>query len=248
MHSHSDDSVGGLGAILGLQAGLLQILFLGVLWIFFHCGPMCGPIISGLRLDAMSGGSFTRGLILYQLGRALIYCMFGAIAGALGARLMPSPILAWTISLFFALLLSLKLLPLNSAANLFPSFLVNFVARISRSTHGNLRPFLLGTLLAFLPCMLVFWALGLAASTGSAGAGSLVMFALVVLTFPPLWLSVRALNRLWLSSRLRKWANVGPLFVSWGWTTLMALAYSDLISHFHISFKFLDQTFMLMFW
>ena len=56
------------------------------------------------------------------------------------------------------------------------------------------RAFCLGILMAFLPCMLVFWCLGLAASASHPFDGALLMALLVVMTTPVLLLAAIALD------------------------------------------------------
>ena len=52
--------------------------------------------------------------------------------------------------------------------------------------RSPLRDLALGAVMGFLPCMIVLWALGLSALTGSALHGAAIMLILVALTTPVL--------------------------------------------------------------
>ena len=142
-----------------------------------HCAAMCGPLAA-----AACGGGQPRAL-RYHFGRLLGYALAGSIAGQLGAVLSTPG-------------LPLPLLPLSSA-----TVLLLLAWRLVRSPRAELvqisrrqRPHVWSTLLqllprdplwlggmtALLPCGALAAALALAAATGSAHLGTLVMAGFVV--------------------------------------------------------------------
>jgi sulfite exporter TauE/SafE len=187
-------------------------LGLGLAWTSLHCAGMCGPLVAGFRLGAHPESRrptlrAAAGLACYQLGRMGLYAVAGALVGALGETL-GSRLRDWDLVLggllaagfFLAALRQLGWLrwrrpaAATDHAGERPPFAGRVAARIlgtpgTPGTFGD-RPLLragaLGMAMAFLPCGIVFWALGLAAATASPLYGALTMAALVVLTTPAL--------------------------------------------------------------
>ena len=69
--SHSIDMFYWSALILGLVGN-------------FHCLGMCGPIALAVPLKTETNSARLVSVILYNVGRILIYAMFGAIFGMLG--------------------------------------------------------------------------------------------------------------------------------------------------------------------
>lgn len=239
------------------------------------CGPLLvGLDVAGVR----SGNSALRGagsVLLYQLGRSLTYAWLGALCGLLGAGLArvlrpAGSVLAIALGVValwpFARTLGQSLLRRPTAA---PGLLrlrrsaadqdgkswpLRSVERahdllqpLLASTHP-LRPLALGAAMGLLPCMLVGWALGLAALSGSALRGALVMLLLVAMTTPML-LAVTALPRLArfrASSTLRtRLARALPA-VAGVWLLLCGAAGLGLIQHRHLGVTVLGRPLLLM--
>lgn len=212
----------------------LQVFSLGLLWVFFHCTPMCGPIVAGLNLKQSTDGKLWKALLLYQSGRGLVYLVLGALAGAMGAEFLSStPELGWLITAFLLMMLLQKLF--GSKQNFLPiSWLTKFGA-VTYQLQGAKRVFFMGVLLGFLPCMLMFWALAIAAGTKSALHGALTMFSLILMTSIPIGVSISGGS---LIARLKALPiEAFLLAVSTLWSGLMTAAACDLISHqmWHIS-------------
>jgi hypothetical protein len=105
---------------------------------------------------------------------------------------------------------------------------------------------LTGVMLGFLPCMIVVWALGLAATTGSVFQGALVMVTLVALTTPML-VGVSLLPRVvarFLSPRARKVIPEVAMGLSGSWVVMVGLAGLELVPHVHLH----AGDYMVMLW
>jgi uncharacterized protein len=182
----------------------VQLVGVGLVWISLHCAGMCGPIVIGLDLgDNLSEGAAKRKgkllhsaghITLYQLGRSVTYALFGALAG-LGGMALQNLFREITkiagIGMAIALLLFgiLRLLTSKQSNRIDLFFekmgLGTFLtksAKWARNFAGFKQKFLLGVILGFLPCMITFWALGLAASTQSPLHGAIIMVMLVWMT------------------------------------------------------------------
>lgn len=254
-----------------------QLLSLGLLWVSAHCAGMCGPLLVGLDVAGVRcGHGLVRGagqVLLYQAGRGLTYAWLGGLCGLLGAGL--ARVLRPAGALIALALGAAALWPLavgllrrekDASGQLVrlrrsaedqegKSQRLRFVERANQSllrpllasTHP-LRPLALGAVMGLLPCMLVGWALGLAALAGSPLRGALVMLLLVAMTTPML-LVVTALPRLPLftrASRLRaQLATVLPL-IAGVWLLLCGAAGLGLIEHRHIGVTLLDRPLLLM--
>lgn len=176
---------------------------LGLLWISAHCAGMCGPLLVGLGVGRPQDGAgrlmALASVAAYQGGRASAYAAFGAAAGWVGQavafRLRDGElVLAGILAGVFLLAAIARLAPVRrwfsgvateSAAQSLASRLARPLA-VGLERQPLLRAATLGLALAFLPCGIVFWALGLAAGTGDPLMGAVVMVALVALTTPAL--------------------------------------------------------------
>jgi len=247
-----------------------QLFSVGLVWISLHCVGMCGTLVIGLDVAGVQKGlSPTSGslrILTYQAGRALIYLMFGGMAGLLGATL--KNLIAATggaMSVVFGALVLFTTLP-RLVRRPAPSSTViklgvkkSFFDQVADRLRLLLLPlsqdpspssaFMLGATMGFLPCMITFWALGLAALTGSVLHGALVMLALVVMTTPML-LGASLLPRVF-AQRLGRFAQTLPrllLAMSGLWLILVGLAGLDVISHAHLGFDLLGRHYLVMFW
>ena len=258
-----------------LASPYTQVLSLGLLWVSAHCAGMCGPLLVGLDVAGVrSGRGVLQGagqVLLYQAGRALTYAWLGALSGLLGAGLeramRPAGALLalalGAVSLWGPLrslrqrgeapaaLVRLRRPTVGDDA---PGWRPRVVARlhtillpILESTHP-LRPLALGAAMGLLPCMLVGWALGLAALSGSALHGALVMVLLVAMTTPML-LTVTALPRLAVPAAARRaralLARVLPI-VSGVWLLLCGAAGLGILAHQHFGIRLFGRALLVM--
>jgi sulfite exporter TauE/SafE len=178
-----------------------------------HCIGMCGGIVAASALHARDTNPGTRRLILlsYNVGRIGTYTLLGVIAGFMGATLdvltMKSAanwvFAAANLFVFLAGLVSFlqvssfSLFSLESTGGRFFSG----VLRWAVSDASLFRAFILGLVLGFLPCGLVYAPLIAGAATGSPLAGGAIMAALGLGTLPLLFFFGTASAAL--SARLR---------------------------------------------
>lgn len=233
-HHHALDAT----AIPG--SPFLQILSLGLIWMSLHCGPMCGPILSGLNLKSYAE------FFLYQTGRAQMYVLFGGLAGLVGASALNNPFLGWLPVGVLLVLIIIEVFPkLQSKIQYTPAWLSKRIALQSKSSTHK-RAYSLGVLFSFLPCTLVVWALSVAASSASALQGALVMLLFVSMTLVPLLFVHIGIQKLFKFSP--KYLSVLLLGLSFVWTVAHALAASGSIEHQHWNLRIGEHDYMIMFW
>jgi sulfite exporter TauE/SafE len=168
-----------------------------------HCVLMCGGVVGALcsGLPAEARASQRRQLpfsLAYNAGRVLSYAALGALAGGLGALLgggdvASSPRLALRF-VAGALMVGVGL----SIAGLFRKFrgieaiggpLARALAPLTRRLlpiRSRAGAFTLGLVWGYMPCGLVYSALGLAITSGGALAGASTMAAFGLGTMPML--------------------------------------------------------------
>lgn len=229
----------------------MQLLTLGSLMIIGHCSGMCGPLMLSFgfgREQERPALAASRQLLVYQIGKAVVYMSAGALAALLGYSLSAVRDWAAWLTLMIAVLIllqaliwwspvrlpGLRLLPRRWSDGL--QQLVRGLQR--RSAQQRQRTplrgsFLLGMTMALLPCMLPFWVLSLAASSAAPLHGALLMGLLVLLNTPVLLLFAVAPHLLprWRERRSR---NLAPLALccSGVWMLLISLASLNMIGHF----------------
>ena len=241
--------------VSGLGPLALQVLGLGVVWTSLHCSGMCGPLIAGLRFgvrgQALHPARAAVDLCAYQCGRAVVYAAMGACAGALGMVVSASlhrwtPIITLAVAVSFVVTALWRLRKAVSVSGP-PSRLAQWSGAIfSRwAEHPLRRAAALGMVLAFMPCLLLFWVLSLAAASGSPLDGAIVMVLLVLLTVPVL-LAAAVLPAV--VGRWRRfcapWIGPSAMLVSAVWMTMIGLAGLDVIPHAHLRWG----DYMIMFW
>lgn len=228
----------------GVNSAFLQILSLGFVWVFLHCSPMCGPIVSGLNLGKQIHPAL--GLFLYQTGRGFMYAVFGGLAGYFGSSMLISPWWGWLLVAFMATLLVSKIFPdIFNISESTPRFLVRTTSQIQKLAPMP-RALLLGVIFSFLPCMLTLWALGLAAGTRSVVEGAGVMICLVAMTTLPLLSVSWGIHRLFRG--VQRQVTIILLGISFVWTLMVTMAANELIAHQHWMFELGGKSYTLMFW
>jgi len=194
---------------------LLPVAFLAGLFGSGHCLGMCGPIVLLLENPQLQVTDFKSTIrrLIYNAGRGLFYLLLGTIAGAaglvltkitgIGAGLSALRILAalLVIALGLNLLINLQILGYleKSGALLWRrlSPLARHVLPISTPARALGAGFIWGA----LPCGLVYSAVAMAATTGNAASGSIVMLAFWSGTLPALLLAGAS------ASKLGKWTR-----------------------------------------
>jgi len=165
----------------------LVTLFVIGLLTSVHCVAMCGGICLSVTLPAstMVKTKFYRASFLYNLGRIISYTILGAIIGAVGAVLSPSPIFKGIIMLLaglFMIVMALNML------NLIPGLKrlnIQMPKFLRKRLMGNSRsPFYIGLLNGFMPCGPLQAMQLYALSTGSFWLGGLSMMVFGLGTAP----------------------------------------------------------------
>lgn len=163
-----------------------------------HCAGMCGPFViaqvtAGLvarpALSRLAGGA----LVPYHLGRAVTYTGLGAAAGLVSGTVVHGAgfraVLVGLLALGAVLMLAQAVAQLAAVLPAAPAGLAERVARAAAPLLADARGsrrFLLGLVLGFLPCGLLYGALAAAAATGSALGGAFAMAGFALGTVPAL--------------------------------------------------------------
>lgn len=231
----------GLMHVAGQPASLPASLFLaGLAGSLVHCVGMCGPFVLGQVLaDAESGATGSYGewrrlrgaaLLPYHLGRATTYTALGAIAGAATAVFAATAAFGWLSGALLVVAAGLMLLQAAGLAagarSPLTPLLTSLAAPLSAS-RGPAGRYVLGVVLGFLPCGLLYGALAAAAGTASAREGALALAAFAAGTAPALvavgWGGAMARRRL---QALARWI-AAPLLLA-NAILMLALASSRL--------------------
>lgn len=159
-----------------------------------HCVAMCGGIAAaaGSRLQGPAGSGSG---VLFNVGRVASYAVLGLAVGAVvgtafgAVSARPFALALRGLAALLMLVLGLQLLTGRDWLGL-----ERLGARLWRRLQpltgsalglpGPVRYFALGMLWGFLPCGLVYSALALAATSGSAPAGAVAMLAFGAGTLP----------------------------------------------------------------
>lgn len=225
------------------NGGLLSSLFLtGLIGSATHCVGMCGPFVLSqvaARLEQLPPdrmNEFRRmtgaALLPYHLGRATTYATLGgvgaaaagALAGWSGFRYLAAGLLALAALFLMGMAVPRLKALLGGGGDGWWSRNVGALARPLFASPTGLRGWLLGVMLGFIPCGLLYAALAAAAASGDAVAGALGMLAFAAGTIPSL-VAVGAIGHFavarWRAPMLR-WApllltaNAGMLgFMAW---------------------------------
>jgi sulfite exporter TauE/SafE len=191
---------------------------------------MCGAIVLLFEGQNAQGGSLPRRLS-YNAGRMLFYVVLGVLAGGAGALVMSGfaqglVVLRWVAGILI-ILLGLNLAFDWQALRFLEQAGASIWKRLSplarqvlpiRSAPGALAA---GFIWGALPCGLVYSAVALAATGGSAVAGGAIMFAFWLGTLPALLLAGASAQRLhrW-KSRVAFRRIAGVLMIIFGLISL----------------------------
>ena len=163
-----------------------------------HCLGMCGPLAMMVPGAKPASGKHTlRSLglpLLYNLGRAATYALFGLFFGLLGKGF------AWfgwqqKISVALGIIILISVLvpglvkhthPVNQAVQqIMGRVRAGMSKRLFRGNPGSVFAF--GMLNGLLPCGMVYMALAGAIATGEALNGAAFMFVFGLGTLPAMW-------------------------------------------------------------
>ncbi|AJQ94598.1 sulfite exporter TauE/SafE family protein [Gynuella sunshinyii] len=165
-----------------LPAFLLGLLGAG------HCVAMCGGIATALGLNAPGHLGYS---LLYQVGRISSYMVIGLIF-ALFASLIPQSFIFY-LRLLAALLLLGMALYLSGVWNALAGVerlgkvlwsLIQPLATKIKRPNSMIMAFVAGVIWGWLPCGMIYSALGLASLSANPLYGALTMLAFGLGTFP----------------------------------------------------------------
>jgi len=216
-------------------------LIVGLLGSGSHCLGMCGGIVSALNMGVVDDlRARPRSLFGYQLaynlGRIGSYVLVGAVAGALGAGLAElglSPLAGKLIAACFMVALGLYLA--NWWRGL--ALLEQLGARLWRHLQpfgqrlfpirAPWQAFLLGALWGWLPCGLVYAAVGWSLTTANAIDAAVLMLGFGLGTLPAMMLAGNAFNY------LKQWIRTPALRRSAGLVIMAFGVYSGISGLLH---------------
>lgn len=185
---------------------LASLLLTGMVGGVSHCAGMCGPFVLSQVAARLEGTPVSQmnewhrlagaAAIPYHLGRATTYAALGGIGALLAGSLTDLGGLHWLSAglLLFAALFMLsmaipalkRLISGRSGAEGWWSRHVSGLARPLFAAPTGWRGYLLGLLLGFIPCGLLYGALAAASATGNVLAGVFGMLAFAAGTVPTL--------------------------------------------------------------
>jgi sulfite exporter TauE/SafE len=174
------------------------LIFLAGLAGSMHCVGMCGGFACGLGDDPRGRPATVMRHLVYNIGRVTSYCFLGAIAGQLGLMLIGHngeataashaqralAVLSGVLMVFIGLRLFGVL---RGAAHPLLGAGAELLTRALRDlikAPGAAAPLAFGVLNGFLPCPLVYAFATQAAASGGALAGTQIMLAFGLGTFP----------------------------------------------------------------
>ncbi len=193
-------------AVDGQHGLLASLLAAGLASGISHCTGMCGPFVLSqvaARLEGMPASRMSEwhrlagaALLPYHLGRATTYAGLGAAAAAVAGSLVQRQGLHWLsagLLLFAALFMLAMAVPAVKRLAGSPASGEGWWSRLVTRLAGPLfacptgwRGYLLGMLLGFIPCGMIYGAIAAAAASGSALSGAAGMLAFAVGTLPGL--------------------------------------------------------------
>jgi sulfite exporter TauE/SafE len=191
------------------ESSYFSLLLVGLLG-GTHCIGMCGGIVSALSMGGQSRFSLH---LAYNVGRIVSYAVAGAFVGALGGLGLtlsgqwPLRIGLYVAANLMLVALGFYLLGLTQVlafTERLGQHLWRHLQPLSRRylpAHNVAQAFPLGLLWGWLPCGLVYSALIMALSSGSAAKGASIMLAFGIGTLPNLLLAGL------LAVRLREYAS-----------------------------------------
>ena len=202
---------------------LLSMFLAGLIGSASHCAAMCGPFVLAQTGETMAGlkvgsGELRRlagaALVPYHTGRAVTYILL-AVLLSLPLQLMSQlsqlryvPAVALLLGAVLFLVLGFRGLRGSLEGGFLGGGLGSRLGRIAKPLFAKpwgWRGIGLGVVLGFLPCGLLYAAIGAAAATSDPVAAAMSMAVFTFGTFPMLWL-VGYLGG-WAQRRWSRWAR-----------------------------------------
>lgn len=155
----------------------------------------CAALVGGLVLSLSQSWSKYKlvPVISFNLGRLIIFSLFGAILGYFGSFFRLSITVNIIITLAVSILmlvLGLQMLGVKAFQKFSLALPKSFTGKFSSADkfQGKYLPFILGGLTFFLPCGFTLTTQSLALASGSPATGALIMGFFALGTFIPLFL------------------------------------------------------------
>lgn len=161
-----------------------------------HCVGMCGGFVLAVAAGRRGALRLVSHQLQLQLGKAASYAFLGALAGSLGSVVLANPFFTWAeraLAVVAAAALALAGLGLlglrGSGASRLASWLGPWWSRLTGpllAARPAGYPLVVGMVMGFLPCPLVYAGLAAAAATGNAGAGAATLAGVALGSMPAL--------------------------------------------------------------
>lgn len=175
-------------AAIGTNLTFAAVFLMGLI----AASSSCIAVSGGVLLSALANvrSKFTT-LLLFVGGRIAGYAIFGALIGALGTALSPSPAVIGALTIAAALYMLAAGLGMLGLAPMWlrritPTLTPRFLGHRVLGANQNAGPALLGAGTFFLPCGFTQALQLYALTTGSAARSSLILFAFALGTAPSL--------------------------------------------------------------
>ncbi len=221
-----ESGVHGCRAAVAEGGGLMASLFLmGLVGSLTHCTGMCGPFVLSqvaARLESRPASQMREwhrltgaALFPYHLGRATTYAVMGAATAGVAGLLIGGGLRGLSAALLAVSALVMLGMAVPAVKGLFgattsgESWWSRHVGRFARPLFASptgWRGWLLGVMLGFIPCGLLYAAIAAAASDGTPLTAALAMLAFWAGTVPSLFgvgLIGHMATRLWGGAVLR---------------------------------------------
>jgi len=185
---------------------LLSMFLAGLIGSASHCAAMCGPFVLAQTSETMTGLKLGSGelrrlagaaLLPYHSGRAITYILL-AVLLSLPLQLMSRlpqlrfiPAIALALGALLFLVLAFRGLRGSLETGASGAGIGAWLGRAAKPLFAKpwgWRGIGLGMLLGFLPCGLLYAAIGAAAATSDPVAAAMSMAVFTLGTFPMLWL------------------------------------------------------------
>ena len=185
-----------------------------------HCVGMCGPLVIALPVGSRGMRRFALDRLIYHCGRVTTYVLLGAVAGILGGAASLAgvqQIISVAVGIMMLASVALPALLRRVSARWGPARRVHLFLRIRLGAlfERQSLPALagIGMLNGFLPCGLVYVALGTALTLGEPLRGMSFLAGFGAGTIPAL-LAIGVVGKLLRGGRRRFLAVALPLFTA----------------------------------
>jgi uncharacterized protein len=195
-----------------------------------HCFGMCGPLISLSVGTGTAAGPLHRQLLLYNLGRVIVYTDLGILLGGVGRLLAIHPLtsgIAGILAGGFVAVMGIHFLCLGGAT----TWIDRTLARPTQVLVSFWRKFaglarspgviVLGGLHGLLPCPLLYVMFSSAVAMQSPLQAGLLLFSFSLGTVPMMWGIGLTTHYLTLSKRVAIQHVFGGLVLLWGMVLVM---------------------------